>query len=343
MISENSRNRIQLWLIAVSLLTASMVVVGGVTRLTDSGLSMVEWRPLLGLIPPLNQAEWSRVFELYKAYPEYQVLNSGMSLSEFKFIFMWEYGHRLLGRVLGIAFFVPFLYFTVTRQYHSKLFVKLIIGLGLGLSQGLLGWYMVQSGLVDLPHVSHFRLAAHLSLALVIIFYLSWLIIELRESAWEKRKGSPLGLNLLTLLFVLQIIFGAFVAGKKAGLGFNSFPTMNGEWFPSAILALEPWYHNALFNNVAIQFIHRWLGMITLISVFTYVATRSTSAHLRSGKITLIVLTLLQVAFGIATLLLAVPVALAAIHQFMAVLIVINLSYLHFHTRWKQAHVSVLT
>ncbi|MCB0347159.1 MAG: COX15/CtaA family protein, partial [Bdellovibrionales bacterium] len=209
-----------------------MVLVGGITRLTHSGLSMVEWKPLMGILPPFTEAEWQAVFLKYQEFPEYKQLNQDMSLSEFKFIFFWEYSHRLLGRIIGLFFFIPFLFFWAKNYFDSRLFKQLLVGLVLGASQGLMGWYMVKSGLVDVPYVSHYRLAAHLMLAFIIEAFLLWIIFEINpknDPEQQSSYGSAFwGSISLAALTGLQIVYGAFVAGKKAGYGFNSFPLMNG-------------------------------------------------------------------------------------------------------------------
>lgn len=218
-----------IWLVFVCLMIFAMVIIGGITRLTDSGLSMVEWKPLMGAIPPLTEAEWLRVFDLYKQYPEYQKVNSGMELSEFKFIFFWEYFHRLFGRLIGVVFFIPYVYFLFKKKIEKKLNKKLFIAFILGGLQGLMGWYMVKSGLIDRPDVSHFRLAAHFGLALTIIGYIFWIILGQINFSNQKLIYYPKlfwSLAILLVILSVQIIYGAFVAGLDAGLAYNTFPTM---------------------------------------------------------------------------------------------------------------------
>ncbi|MBT3428095.1 MAG: COX15/CtaA family protein, partial [Gammaproteobacteria bacterium] len=209
-----SSDWVRVWLIVVCLVLVAMITVGGATRLTHSGLSMVDWKPLSGVIPPITTQEWEAEFDQYKQFPEYQKLNQGMDLAEFKQIFYWEYGHRVLGRLIGLMFFVPFVFFWLTKRVERKYVPRLVGALILGGSQGLMGWYMVKSGLVDIPRVSHYRLAAHLSLAMLILCYLSWLIFDL--STTQRVKVTPLLKKLITgfvVLLSLQIIYGAFTAG----------------------------------------------------------------------------------------------------------------------------------
>ena len=225
-----------IWLAIVCLMVFAMVVVGGITRLTHSGLSMVDWKPLMGIIPPLNEQEWVRVFEMYKTSPEYKLVNLGMSLEDFKGIFLWEYWHRVLGRLVGMIFLFPWIYFAITKRLSLKFNLRFFAAFLLGGGQGLMGWYMVKSGLVKDPAVSHYRLAAHLSLAFLIIGVLLWYIFDLKESA---KKGVILvsgRLKLFTIItftvFCIQIVYGAFTAGLKAGFGFNTYPKMGEGWFP---------------------------------------------------------------------------------------------------------------
>ena len=320
-----------IWLSIVATMVFTIVIVGGITRLTDSGLSMVDWKPLMGAIPPLSQAEWQQTFGKYQQFPEYKIVNKGMTLEEFKFIFFWEYLHRLLGRLIGALFFFPFLYFLWKQYFNKNLTIKLLVGLALGGSQGLMGWFMVKSGLVNIPDVSHYRLAAHLSLAVVIFGYLLWLIFDIRSSAQEadpepdSSHPNPRSLTLaiLTLLF-LQIIYGAFMAGKHAGHGYNTFPTMNGEWVPTGLLAMKPLWINFFENNIMIQFIHRGLAWIISLAIILYwglITFKGGSSTQRLGARLLVDVLLLQFSLGVLTLLYVVPFSLALAHQGVAVLL----------------------
>jgi cytochrome c oxidase assembly protein subunit 15 len=305
-----------------------MVVVGGVTRLTHSGLSMVEWKPLVGTIPPLSQTDWEEVFLKYQATPEYLQVNKDMALDEFKGIFWWEYFHRLLGRAIGLVFFLPLVFFLVRGKIDGPLALRLAGIFVLGGLQGAMGWYMVKSGLVDDPRVSQYRLTAHLGLALAIYAAMLWTALDLlkpaRAAANESRQRlGGYALALAALIFLMSLS-GGFVAGIRAGFAYNTFPLMNGNFVPPEILMLEPWWLN-LFNNMAtVQFNHRmiaWL-LMALGPAFWLMARRvplPPSARLATHLV--LAMLAIQVMLGISTLLLVVPVALAAAHQGGAVLL----------------------
>ncbi len=316
------------WLFACCALVFLMVVVGGTTRLTRSGLSIVEWQPLIGTLPPLSESAWQELFVKYQATPEYHKVNFGMSLDEFKGIFWWEYFHRLLGRLIGIAFFLPFLYFLIRGRLDRPLGWKLAGIFALGALQGALGWYMVMSGLVDNPRVSHYRLTAHLGIALVIYAAMLWTALGLLHprdapSSHPARRMSRYAAALTAVIFVMALS-GGFVAGIRAGFAYNTFPLMNGHFVPPEIMMLEPWWSN-LFNNMAtVQFNHRmmaWLLMI-LVPAFWWMAQRiGLPPRARISTHALLVALAIQVSLGIATLLLVVPIPLAAAHQGGAVLL----------------------
>ena len=318
-----ARRPIALWLFICCAMVFATLVVGGVTRLTHSGLSIVEWQPIVGTIPPLNQAEWDATFDKYKKTPEYQKVNHQMSLDEFKGIFYWEYWHRVLGRTIGLVFFVPFLYFLLRRAIDSPLALKLGGIFVLGGLQGGMGWYMVKSGLVDDPRVSQYRLTAHLSIAFLIFISMMWVALGLL--AERSRKSTDIGLRKLqrigfwlAVLAFYMIITGGFVAGIRAGKAYNSFPLMNGHIVPPEIFSIEPLYLN-FFNNMAtVQFDHR-LGAWLLAALVPWFWLKIRSAQVSGTArlaVNLLLLTLaVQIGLGITTLLLAVPVALGAAHQ----------------------------
>ncbi len=305
-----------------------MVVIGGVTRLTHSGLSMAEWKPLVGAIPPLSQTEWQDVFARYQDTPEYRHVNSGMSLDEFKGIFWWEYFHRLLGRAIGIVFLIPFLYFLLRRHFDGSLALKLAGIFVLGGLQGAMGWYMVKSGLVDDPRVSQYRLTAHLGIALLIYASMLWTALDLlrpaRGSNDERRQRLARYAMALAALIFLMSLSGGFVAGIRAGFAYNTFPLMNGHFFPPELLMLEPWWLN-LFNNMAtVQFNHRmiaWLLMLLVPAFWVTARGVSMPPRARMAVHVLLAMLVIQVMLGISTLLLVVPVPLAAAHQGGAVLL----------------------
>ncbi|MFO0668676.1 MAG: COX15/CtaA family protein [Polyangiaceae bacterium] len=304
------------WLTLLCALVVSMVVVGGITRLTGSGLSIVEWRPVTGALPPLSERAWEEAFEAYRASPQYRLVNAGMSLSAFKHIFFWEYVHRLLGRFIGIAFVAPWLFFVSKRALSRALMLKLLVGLGLGGLQGALGWFMVASGLVDVPHVSHYRLAAHLSLALVVLGYLFALRMDLGGPGAGAERRARVALRATLVLIAVQIVYGAFTAGLHAGFGYNTFPTMHGSWLPPGGLALEPAWRNLVENTATVQFLHRVFGTLVVASVGVVIAlTRGAAPAVRRTVHWLAAATALQFALGVATLVFVVPIPLAVAHQ----------------------------
>ena len=306
------------WLLGVCLMVYVMLVLGGVTRLTHSGLSMVEWKPLSGWLPPMNEADWQALFDGYRQYPEYQKVNAGMTLAGFKEIFWLEFVHRLWGRVIGLAFALPALLFWargwVRASRVAGLGWRLWLLLVLGGGQGLLGWYMVKSGLVDNPDVSQYRLTAHLGLAVVIMGYLLWVAMALLRRR-DDPPAAGWGPALVAALVFLSMMSGGLVAGLDAGFAYNTFPLMDGGWLPELMWVYEPKYLNFLENIPTVQFTHRLLAMITLLAVLSlwWRRRRAAALDLLAG------LAVAQVALGIATLLLVVPVALAAVHQAVAV------------------------
>lgn len=318
------------WLLVCLFLIFAMVILGGVTRLTDSGLSMVNWRPIHGIIPPLTQQAWQEEFGHYQQSPEAQKINRDMDVDSFKSIFWFEYSHRLLGRVIGLVFLIPFLYFWWRKQIRPGLTPKLLIMFCLGGLQGLLGWYMVKSGLVNNPHVSQYRLTAHLMSAILIFGYILWTILDLTNqktyqalAASGIRRWRKWSLALTTLLLV-TIISGGFVAGLDAGLIYNTFPLMGGEWIPEGISALSPWYQNLFENKVTVQFDHRLLAITTgVLLIGWYWKGRSAfddASITRSFKL-IGMMVIIQLALGITTLLWQVPVWLGAMHQAGALLL----------------------
>lgn len=330
---EEARNRrqIALWLLACCVLVFSMVVLGGVTRLTDSGLSIVEWKPISGVLPPLGDAAWEAEFAQYRESPEYQKVNFGMTLAQFKVIFWFEYAHRLLGRSLGLVFLLPFLYFLFRGRIERPLVPRLVVVFIIGGLQGLLGWYMVKSGLVDHPEVSQYRLAAHLMVAIAVYGYMFWLALGLLgrpplPAASIHIKTAPLKQLawFVTSLVLFTILSGAFVAGLKAGFAYNTFPKMGDTWIPPGLFLFEPFYLNFFENIVTVQFQHRVLATLVLLSVliFWLFAKRHALSHwTRIGSHLLVALALIQVGLGIGTLLLYVPISLAAAHQANALLL----------------------
>jgi len=326
----DGRRAIAIWLFIVAALVFAMVVLGGVTRLTESGLSITEWKPATGWIPPLSEAQWQEEFDKYRASPEYRKINRGMALEDFKTIFAYEYAHRVLGRVIGLAFLVPFVVFLVRRQVDRALGWRLAGLFVLGGLQGVLGWYMVASGLVDRPSVSQYRLAAHLGLAFVIYGAILWIALGLvREPTYgaaEPRMDRLRRANGWLLgLIGLTVLAGAFVAGLDAGLIHNTFPLMGGRLVPADWNQLAPWWRNVFENDVAVQFNHRVLAVVTVVAtllVWAWSFRFPLSVRSRRHMNILALMALLQALLGIATLLAFVPVWLGALHQAGALLLV---------------------
>ncbi len=328
---------IAVWLLVCCALVFAMVIVGGVTRLTGSGLSIVEWQPLIGTIPPLSDQDWTVLFEKYQQIPQYELVNKGMSLDAFKGIFWWEYFHRLLGRLIGVVYFIPLVYFIVRKQVDRVLGLKLFGIFVLGGLQGLMGWYMVMSGLSDNVHVSQYRLTAHLGLAFVIYAAMFWVATGLLSSKSNVSSdasnadstNSPVKLRrfslALTGLIFIMVLSGGLVAGIHAGKAYNTFPLMDGSWIPPALFVLDPWYRNFFDNITTVQFDHRLIAwmLIFLVPYFWFKAIRtialSSSARLACHLFLLALM--IQVGLGITTLLLKVPLTYAAAHQAGAVLL----------------------
>lgn len=318
--SRGADRAIGFWLFGVAAMVAIMVVIGGITRLTESGLSMVEWRPLLGWLPPLSEEQWTRVFALYQNSPQYLQVNTWMGLEEFQRIFWWEYIHRLWGRLIGLAFVLPFAWFLIRGKVRRDLRLRLVILLLLGGAQGAVGWWMVKSGLVDDPAVSQYRLTLHLGLAFVILGALLWTAFDLTlRSAAPRAPRALYGHAVLALVCIsVTVLAGALVAGLDAGLIYNTFPLMDGDIVPEDYAHLSPFWLNVTENPAAVQFHHRVAAMVSVLVVFALLmhvirsdlsAQRRLPVHLLAG------LVLIQVALGITTLLFVVPLDLAAAHQ----------------------------
>jgi cytochrome c oxidase assembly protein subunit 15 len=316
---------------AVAATTCAVLVVGGITRLTRSGLSIVEWQPLVGAVPPLSQEAWEARFRQYQAYPEFQQLRDGMTLAEFKVIFFWEYLHRLLARAIGLVFLVPFVFFWRAGTLTAPLARRTLCLLSLGLLQGAMGWWMVRSGLVDRPSVSHYRLAAHFSLALVIFASAVWMARELgvgsRPAIADRATRALLtrGLAVVGVLLGLQVVWGALVAGLKAGLLFGTFPLMAGRWVPEQLLVLEPPLLNLVANAATVQWIHRVLGtMLVAAALVLFARARRAGLDPRSRVLNRVLALLIgaQYLLGVLTLVLGMPIAVATLHQAAALAII---------------------
>lgn len=323
--TEPVSNHVALWLWAMASLIFCMVIVGGATRLTDSGLSITEWRPLLGAIPPLNEADWLVAFEKYKLIPEYQIQNKGMALEDFKFIYWWEWSHRFLGRMIGIVFILPLLWFIATGKIPSRLRGRLVLLFLLGGAQGALGWFMVASGLSERVDVSQYRLAAHLSFAVLLFAGVVWTALGLKaKRLWRDTVESRMALGILVLLMV-QIAAGGFVAGLDAGFASNTWPKMNDAWVPAGLFVMEPLWKNVFENALTVQFNHRVLAYC-ILAFGLWVARTSP----RVSAMLIIVGLLAQMTLGILTVIWGVPLWVALIHQGGA-LVLVGLALWHLH------------
>jgi cytochrome c oxidase assembly protein subunit 15 len=318
------------WLLAVAVMVFLMVVVGGITRLTESGLSITEWNPVSGAIPPLTHEQWSHAFALYKATPEYREINgpAGMDLAQFKFIFFWEWVHRLIGRLIGVVFALPLLWFAVKRAIPKGYGWKLLALLLLGGSQGLLGWYMVMSGLVDRTDVSHFRLSAHLLLALFIMAALLWTALDLRQLA-KTSEDRPTRLNRASLItgtiLLVQLLLGAWVAGLNAGYVANDWPLMQGRLVPEGI----DWERGAAYafthDPYLLHFLHRWWAWILVAALVVFARkvkpvdrSAAKAVHIAFGT---------QILLGIATVMSGMNIVLAVLHQAVGALVVASVAW----------------
>lgn len=320
--SSRDERAVGLWLLATATMVFAMMIIGAITRLTESGLSMVEWRPLIGVLPPLSDAEWQRVFDLYRQTSEYAIENAGMTLEEFKTIFWWEFIHRFWGRLIGLVFGLPFLWFLLRRRippgYAAHLWILLILG---GL-QGVIGWWMVKSGFVDRSDVSQYRLAVHLAMAFLILGYIVWLAIGLLAPVDRMSRPVSKGLRrwgaACHAVIFFTVVSGALVAGSNAGFIYNDWPFMNGALVPNDLYDMVPAWLNLFENHATIQFNHRLLAYLTLLTVLaTWVASRGHHLQHRARLSinALLVVTILQVILGITTLVMVIPLTLAVLHQ----------------------------
>jgi cytochrome c oxidase assembly protein subunit 15 len=313
-----------IWLLVIAVLIALIVIVGGLTRLTESGLSITEWRPVTGMLPPLSQGAWEAEFQKYQGTTQYALLNQGMGLAAFKAIYWWEWGHRFLGRVVGFVFLFPFVYFLVKKRITGKLAARLSVIFLLGAAQGALGWWMVQSGLADRVSVSQYRLAAHLGLAFLLFGYVLWTALEVFGAPRTERASllrfRPYAWAITALVF-FQILLGAIVAGLDAGLAFPTWPTFGGNWVPPGLYNLAPWWANHFDNLAMTHFQHRNIGyVIALLAAWLCVALMRAQPEkiVRVAAIHLGVFTIAQVLLGIITVIMQVALPIAALHQFFA-------------------------
>ena len=342
-IHSDSKNHIgiSIWLLFLSIMAFLMIVIGGLTRLTGSGLSMVDWNPIMGTIPPLSHLAWMDAFDNYKATPEFKIVNKLMSLDEFKYIFWWEWFHRFFARLIGIVFILPFLYFWLKNNISKKLFLTLTIVFMFGLFQALVGWWMVKSGLIDNPYVSAYRLTFHLSNALIIFCILFWTTLS---SFFEKKTAKEVSTSInnffhigLFFLFI-TIISGGFMAGTHSGQSFNTFPLMNGEFMPQDYYLKEYGWVNPFENTVAINFNHRWLASFTSLFIFSITSYLLISSKFKSNKFPLLLVLIficLQFFLGILTLIYYVPLTLASMHQVNSTLLLSSMLFAYHRQKYK--------
>jgi cytochrome c oxidase assembly protein subunit 15 len=312
---------VRVWLYVVALMVLAILVVGGITRLTASGLSITEWQPISGVIPPLSDADWAAEFANYKLIPQYQLLNQDMTLGGFQYIFWWEWAHRLLARLIGVVFAVPFLVFLVQRRFAWHLALPLAGLFVLGGLQGAVGWWMVSSGLETLTSVSQYRLAAHLGTALLLFLALIWVARRLGPARPLPAATDRGAATLLLVLIFIQIIAGAFVAGLDAGKGYNTWPLIDGALVPNGLDAMAPWWKNLFENALTVQFIHRSIAYIIVLyigALWLWKRGAGGFAGANGWLPRIALLVFLQAALGISTLLLSVPLPLALGHQALA-------------------------
>lgn len=331
---QNINIRISIWLFIISFMVVAMIFIGGATRLTGSGLSMVEWRPLLGFLPPLTELEWIRIFELYKLSPEFIQINSWMSLSDFKFIFFWEYFHRVWGRLIGLFFLIPLIYFIYVKRLSGVILFRTTIIFSLICIQGIIGWWMVKSGLNEIPTVSQYRLSIHLSIAFIILGLSFWTAMDLYEGPVKKINF----FDKIPIIFIsLTIIAGTFVSGMDAGLVYNSFPYMGETIVPieyGSLGIIDPFE-----NPVSAQFHHRLLATLTLVIIILYFINYILKNEINRRIIVLSIAILCQFIIGVFTLLYSVPIVLGVIHQFGGVILFLSsLWLLHFQKGKYSSH-----
>ena len=342
-IYSDSKNpiTISIWLLVLTMMSFLMIIIGGLTRLTESGLSIVDWQPIMGIIPPLTDLAWLDLFNKYKTTPEFQIVNKLMSIEEFQYIFWWEWFHRFFARFMGIVFIFPFLYFWLKNNISKKLFLTLTIVFVFGLFQALVGWWMVKSGLIDNPYVSAYRLTFHLSNALIIFCILFWTTLTsffgkeiIKETNTTINNIFHIGLFFL----FITIISGGFMAGTHSGQSFNTFPLMNGEFIPEGYYFSEYGWLNSFENTVAINFNHRWLASLTFLLVFSIHLYLLISTKYRGDNFSLILVIIsisLQFFLGILTLINNVPIFFASLHQTNSVLLLASMLFAYHRHKYK--------
>ena len=325
--SENFQ--ISLWLVSLMSIILLMIIVGGLTRLTESGLSMVDWRLFMGTIPPLSHGDWLKVFEDYKQYPEYQIKNINMTLSEFKYIFWWEYGHRVLGRLIGIIFIIPFIYFALKKYFSNEELYSYSFLLFLGGAQGIIGWWMVKSGLDVNPYVSHLRLAVHLIIAQIILSLIAYLFLKrldigIYKNIFSSHKTFFIFFN---IIIFFTVIYGAFMAGLDAGKSFNTWPKMGDNYIPENLIFIEDRLFGFFDNSVFIHFFHRALAYLSFLTILYMCFKHFKGIENKYQKIHFLIvlfLVLIQLFIGVFVVLSNVQVSLGSIHQIIGTLLFVS-------------------
>jgi len=333
-----------IWLLTVTTMVLGIIIIGGLTRLTDSGLSMTDWRPLLGIIPPLNDNSWKNVFEMYKLTPEFNIVNRSMSLEEFKYIFWWEWFHRVFARMIGIVFIIPLIYFIIRKQLSYYLYQRLAVVFIFGLFQAFVGWWMVKSGLSENPYVSPYRLTFHLMNALIIFSMLLWIAMDYRYEIKINFLSKPFTAEFYILISILLIYItiasGGFMAGTNSGQSFNTFPLMNGKIIPDDYHIEDYGFYNIFENTVAINFNHRWVSMFAFFYII-FVCFKIIKFNNKNISATLVYLILffltLQVLLGIVTLLTNVYLPLASMHQTNSILLLSTLLISYHQYKYRKA------
>ena len=325
--SENFQ--ISLWLVSLMSIILLMIIVGGLTRLTESGLSMVDWRLFMGTIPPLSHGDWLKVFEDYKQYPEYQIKNINMTLSEFKYIFWWEYGHRVLGRLIGIIFIIPFIYFALKKYFSNEELYSYSFLLFLGGAQGIIGWWMVKSGLDVNPYVSHLRLAVHLIIAQIILSLIAYLFLKRLDIGIYKNNISSHKTFFIffNIIIFFTVIYGAFMAGLDAGKSFNTWPKMGDNYIPENLIFIEDRLFGFFDNSVFIHFFHRALAYLSFLTILYMCFKHFKGIENKYQKIHFLIvlfLVLIQLFIGVFVVLSNVQVSLGSIHQIIGTLLFVS-------------------
>ena len=340
---ENYKNSIFIWLITLTIMVLAIIIIGGLTRLTDSGLSMVDWRPILGTIPPLSNNDWNAVFELYKQTPEYLIVNKNMDINEFKYIFWWEWFHRFFARMIGIVFLLPFLYFAFKKYLSLSLNIRLFFIILLGIIQAVVGWWMVKSGLSNDPYVSAYRLTFHLFNALIIFTMLTWTSMEYYYSKKINFFSNIISKEFLIfiaiLLTFLTIISGGFMAGTHAGQSFNTYPLMNGRIIPEDYFLSDFGIFNMFENTIAINFNHRWMGTLTFVytfSLFLFFLFTNFSQISKFIIMSVILTLIIQFFLGILALLSNVYIVYASLHQTNSIILLSTLLISYHQFKYKK-------